>query len=240
MSESTDSPVDPVRPAGAAPDEALSPQGAGKTPGPTAGGRTVLEAIMFTDIEDSVKLEQLLGTRAYAEVLKRHGALFFQALTPVRSGHVEKHTGDGFMVRFGGASDAVVAALRFQWLLSREEWPMELPLRVRIGIHQGEILLPDSEQQMPASIGAPVNLAARLHSLAEGGQVLLTRSVFDDARQFVKTIPELPAGEEVELGWVAHGAYLIKGIDEPVDIFEVGERGRALFRAPAGRAGAQR
>ena len=205
-----------------------------------AGGRTVLEAIMFTDIEDSVKLEQHLGTRAYADVLKRHGDLFFQALSPVRSGHVEKHTGDGFMVRFGGASDAVVAALRFQWLLSREGWPMERPLRVRIGIHQGEILLPDAEQQMPASIGAPVNLAARVHALAEGGQVLLTRSVFDDARQFVKTIPGLPAGEQLELGWVAHGAYLIKGIDEPVEIFEVGERGRALFRAPAGRAGAQR
>ena len=240
MSESTDSPVDPERLAGAARDEALSPQGPAKSPGAMAGGRTVLEAIMFTDIEDSVKLEQLLGTRAYADVLKRHGDLFFQALSPVRSGHIEKHTGDGFMVRFGGASDAVIAALRFQWLLSREPWPMERPMRVRIGIHQGEILLPDAEEQMPASIGAPVNLAARVHSLAEGGQVLLTRSVFDDARQFVKTIPDLPAGEQLELGWVAHGAYLLKGIDEPVEIFEVGERGRALFRAPAGRAGAQR
>ena len=93
------------------------------------------------------------------------------------------------MARFTRPSDAVAAALRFQWLLRREPWGTAQPLRVRIGIHQGEILRFIRRRQMPSAIGAPVNLAARVMSMAEGGQILLTRAVFDDARQFVQDDP---------------------------------------------------
>ena len=200
----------------------------------------VLQAIMFTDIEGSVSLDQTLGTDRYARVLTRHGELFYEALAAVGEGVVEKHTGDGFMARFTRPSDAVGAALRFQWLLRHEDWNMAQPLRVRIGIHQGEILLLASEKTMPGTIGAPVNLAARVMSMAEGGQVLLTHAVFDDARQFVKTIPEVPAPEQAALGWEAHGAYRVKGLEEPVDIFEVGERRHAPFRQPKNGPGVER
>ena len=215
-------------------------------PPPPAGGdaapgaERVLQAIMFTDIEGSVSLDQTLGTARYARVLTRHGELFYQALAAVGEGYVEKHTGDGFMARFTRPSDAVGAALRFQWLLRHEEWEMAQPLRVRIGIHQGEILLLPSEKTMPGTIGAPINLASRVMSMAEGGQVLLTHAVFDDARQFVKTIPEVPAPEQAALGWEAHGAYRVKGIEDPVDIFEVGERGHGPFRQPKNVPGVER
>ena len=133
------------------------------------GAERVVEAIMFTDIEGSVLLEQTLGTERYAGVLTRHGALFFQALEGVPTRTIEKHTGDGFMVRFSRPSDAVAVALRFQWLLGRERWNTERPLRVRVGIHQGEILLLPSARDMPGSVGAPVNLAARVMSMSQGG-----------------------------------------------------------------------
>ncbi len=187
---------------------------------------------MFTDIEGSVRLANQLGIERYAEILKRHGALFREALGAVKTGHLEKHTGDGYMARFGRPSDAVAVALRFQWSIMREPWGADCALRVRIGIHQGEILLISTEHEGPASVGAPQNLAARVMAMAEGGQVLLTRAVFDDARQFIKKIPEIPADAQSELGWEAHGSYLIKGLDDAVEIFEVGERGRASFRQP--------
>ncbi len=202
--------------------------------------RTVLEAILFTDIEGSVRLEQEIGTKAYAEVLRRHGELFYEALSRAVTGNVEKHTGDGFMARFGSPSDAVTVALHFQWLLRRESWGRPRPLRVRIGIHQGEFMLITSQYEMPSAVGAPVNLAARVQSLGQGGQVLLTRGVFDNARQFVRAIPNVPAAEQAELGWQAHGPYLLKGIEGPVEIFEVGERGFAPFEPPPSDASAKR
>ena len=201
-------------------------------PGHAAGAETVLQAIMFTDIEGSVALTRRLGTDHYAQVLTRHGELFHSAMAAAGEGHVEKHTGDGFMARFTRPSEAVGVALRFQWLLRHEKWDLPEPLRVRIGIHQGEILLLHTSDTMPGTIGAPVNLAARVMSMAQGGQVLLTHAVFDDARQFVKAVPEVPADAQAPLGWEAHGRYRVKGLDDPVEIFEVGERAHGPFRQP--------
>ena len=50
--------------------------------------RTVFEAIVFTDIEGSVRLEQKLGTKAYAVVLQRHGELFQEAICPSQTAAV--------------------------------------------------------------------------------------------------------------------------------------------------------
>ena len=201
-------------------------------PGHAAGAETVLQAIMFTDIEGSVALTRRLGTDRYAQVLTRHGELFHSAMSAAGEGHVEKHTGDGFMARFTRPSEAVGVALRFQWLLRHEKWDLPEPLRVRIGIHQGEILLLPTSGTMPGTIGAPVNLASRVMSMAQGGQVLLTHAVFDDARQFVQAVPEVPADAQAPLGWEAHGRYRVKGLDDPVEIFEVGEREHGPFRQP--------
>jgi len=69
---------------------------------------------------------------------------------------------------------------------------------------------------------------------------LLTRGVFNSGRQFIKVIPRVPVEEQAELNWQAHGAYLIKGLAEPVEIFEVGERGLAPFLPPPSGGNAQR
>src|SRR5262249_42406750 len=72
---------------------------------------------------------------------------------------------------------------------------------------------------------------------AEGGQILLTRAVFDSARQTLKG-EELPGLNE--LRWLSHGPYLLKGIEESVDVCEVGEVGRGVLKAPSGSEKAQR
>jgi serine/threonine-protein kinase len=74
-------------------------------------------------------------------------------------------------------------------------------------------------------------------SLAQGGQILLTRLVFDSARQALK-------GEELHglnaLQWLDHGPYVLKGIEEAVEICEVGEVGVGALTAPVGSEKAQR
>jgi serine/threonine protein kinase len=70
---------------------------------------------------------------------------------------------------------------------------------------------------------------ARVMSLAAGGQILLTRAVFDSARQVLKGEDIPPVGP---LTWVNHGPYLLKGVEEPVEVCEVGESAARSFEPP--------
>jgi predicted ATPase/class 3 adenylate cyclase/DNA-binding CsgD family transcriptional regulator len=76
---------------------------------------------------------------------------------------VEQGEGDSFVVAFGRASDAVACALQLQ------RAPLA-PLRLRIGVHTGEIQLRDEGNY----IGPAVNRTARLRDLAHGGQTVLS------------------------------------------------------------------
>ncbi len=195
-------------------------------------GDQVYQTVMFTDIENSVSLTGTLGQKGWAEILARHGQLFREALGETAAAAIE-NTGDGLMARFEGVTEAVAVGLRFQWLLRREKWQMKHPLKVRVGIHRGEMLLvPAPEREMPKAVGVAVSLTARVMGMADGGQVLLTREVFDEARQSLTAVPGVPAKEQGKLGWEAHGAYFLKGVEGAQEVFEVGERGYAPFRRP--------
>ena len=87
-------------------------------------------------------------------------------------------TGDGFLVKFGTASDAVETALRLQCLLRKEVCEGELMV-LRIGLHIGEVS--EMEEQITGdtrAVGMAINLCARIMDLAEDGQIPLTRGVF--------------------------------------------------------------
>src|SRR5439155_6617798 len=137
--------------------------------------------LLFTDLVDSTGLKNRIGTAAYVPLLERHNALFEQSCAGVAGAEVLKHTGDGFIAAFTTASDAVRAALRFQQAMRIEPWPH--PFLTRIGIHIGEVALVKIDGR-PDVVGVAADLAGRLMSLAAGGQILLTRSAFNDARQF--------------------------------------------------------
>jgi len=201
---------------------------------------SVLETIMFTDIEGSVALQQMLGTQRYASLITRHGELFFDALTSAHAGKIEKHTGDGFMARFEDPTRAVEVSLRFLWSLRHEDWGIKRGLRVRIGIHQGEVLTLQHNRTLPEAIGAGVNIAARVMGMAEGSQVLMTKGVFDAARQSLTCISGIPPKSQGPLRWEAHGSYLMKGIDGTIEIFEVGEKAHGSFQRPKSGGDVQR
>src|SRR5262249_52842964 len=130
-------------------------------------------------------------------------------------------TGDGFFACFGSASDAVRAALLFQQLILRDA----KPLRVRIGLHVGEVTHVGEVGGKAKVIGLAADFASRLTHLAGAGQILLTRFPFNEARQFVRShpsIPDAPDFQPPEIRWIAHGEYLFKGSEEAMEVFEVG------------------
>ena len=189
-----------------------------------------MSVIMFTDLVGSVNLKQRLRAIAYGALIERHDALFMDILRSTPGAELRQDTGDGFYALFPTPAAAVEAALRFQRALREEPWPEE-PARVRIGLHAGQIAELSGTEADIKLVGLPIDLAARVMGLALPGQILLTRHVFDDARQYLRRLPG-DAADQPALQWLAHGRYLFKGYDDPLEICEVGEPDIAPLQAP--------
>lgn len=132
---------------------------------------------LFSDIEGSTRLEIELGTGPYRDIRERHRALLRTAFAAHR-GHEQGTEGDSFFVIFPAAPDAVAAAADAQRGLAAEPWPDGLSIRVRMGLHSGEI-----EAVGRDVVGLAINRTARIAAVAHGGQVLIsdaTRSLLGD------------------------------------------------------------
>jgi class 3 adenylate cyclase len=207
-----------------------------------------LMVFLFTDMVDSVGLKQRLGDVDYVQyVLQPHNGMCREALQQFSSGKVRDNPGDGFFVTFESIAQAVQFALLFQYRLETALWDREKP-QIRIGIHLGDATeFQDVGADQTKTAGQAQDLTARLMGLAGGRQILLTRAAFDSAKQYVRTHPaevspwfpgDGSAG--LELRWLAHGNYLMKGKDEPMEVFEVGAVDYSLLRAPGDSDKAQR
>src|SRR5690348_8272543 len=122
---------------------------------------------LFTDLQGSTRLweEHPGGMR---DSLAQHDAILSEALT-THAGHVVKTTGDGVHAVFVNPSDAIDAAIAAQLALQNVAWGATGGLRVRMGIHSGVAELRDGDYY-----GTVVNKAARVMSVAHGGQVVVS------------------------------------------------------------------
>lgn len=158
-------------------------------------------AILFSDIEGSTALNEELGDKAWVRVLERHDAVVRRCVA-ARDGHVIKTQGDGFMVAFGPAADAVACAVDVQRALAgRRRRPLDPDVRVRIGIHRGEAVRRENDL-----FGRNVAYAARVAGLAQGGEILVSEAV-------AAATPDLPVVEsrEAELKGLAgvHAVHVV-------------------------------
>ena len=128
--------------------------------------------LLFTDIEGSTRLLQQLGNR-YAELLRECRRLM-RAAFQQWGGYEVDTQGDAFFVVFESARDALSAAETAQQAIFSASWPDGVSLRVRMGIHTGE---PQPAEE--GYIGLDVHQAARIMSVAHGGQVLLPQTTHD-------------------------------------------------------------
>jgi serine/threonine protein kinase/class 3 adenylate cyclase len=192
--------------------------------------------LVFTDIVRSVDLKQKLGDSAAASLIARHDNIFKALIGSFLGAVTIKDTGDGYLAEFPTTSDAVRFALKFQHAIASEPWG-DVPLRVRIGVHLGEVSELDREERTGLSklSGLAVDLTARVMGLAAPNQILLTRAAFDGARQYIRLHPLDEEGDKdknLALTWMAHGSYLFQGSDEAMEVFEVGPEGIAPLVAP--------
>jgi class 3 adenylate cyclase len=136
----------------------------------TPDGRVV---ILFSDIEDSTALNERIGDRAWVRLLGKHDEMVRKAVEK-HAGHVVKSQGDGFMVAFTEAEQAVRCAIDIQRKL--QDSRRRNNIRVRIGIHMGR-----SVRRGDDLFGRNVAMAARVAAEADGAQILISESVRDAA-----------------------------------------------------------
>jgi tetratricopeptide (TPR) repeat protein len=180
---------------------------------------TRFAVLLFTDIVGSTDLKGRFGVPAYHAALQTHNAHFERLARMFSSVRILQNMGDGYFAEAGSVAEAVRFALLFQEAMRAGPWG-EIVLKTRVGIHAGEVTALASEGG--SGIVAPAaDLAARVMGLAVGGQILLTRFPFDEARHFLRADPSATA-TDVPLQWLAHGPYLLKGCEDPIEIFEVG------------------
>src|SRR5712691_7909955 len=149
-------------------------------------GERKLAAIMFTNIVDYTTMSEKNEALALT-LLEEHR----QILRPVfarHGGREVKTIGDGFLVEFPSALEAVKCALEIQQLLGKrnESVPSERKIALRVAVHLGDVEHRDGDVY-----GDAVNIASRIQSLADPGGICITQQVFDHVRnnEEFRTIP---------------------------------------------------
>ena len=193
-------------------------------------GREQYVTVLFTDTCSFTSVSEQLTPTALMEWLNRGMSISVEAVTS-RDGMVNKFTGDGMLAVFGAplsngasvdAQQAVAAAMAIQSKLDSLNVELQQeglpPLRMRIGIHSGQVLtgsLGSSERLEYAVIGDTVNCASRLESLQkERHQSTVRVLISGDTQQLLAALPEQTQTEP----W---GAIRVKGRLEPLEVIEL-------------------
>ena len=127
----------------------------------------VLATVLVTDIVGSTRHATRVGDRAWSELLVRHHEIVRKELRAARGREIDT-AGDGFLATFDGPARAVGCACRIR------DAVRELGLEIRAGLHTGEIELSGGKPH-----GIAVHTGARIASVAQAGEVLVSSTVKD-------------------------------------------------------------
>src|SRR5215213_278506 len=187
---------------GALPDASHVSSLLGEDQGSAArAGERLRKTFVFTDIVGSTPLVEALGDEAWEELIRWHDQTFRTIFN--RYGGMEvRQTGDGFFVAFDEPAAAIEAAVAVQRSLADQRRDHGFAPQVRIGLHEAEA----STRAMDFS-GRGVHEAARIGSLAAGGQILASlTTVRHAAARFPVSAPRSIA---------------LKGVSQPVEVVTV-------------------
>ena len=194
-------------------------------------------ALLFTDVVDSTSLVERLGDERAAQVWAEHDRRA-RDLMALHHGREIDHT-DGFFLLFDAAADAARYALAYHGAIA------DLELSARVGLHVGALTLRENTAEDIARgakrtevEGLAKPFAARVMALARGGQTLLSAAAHHALGAL--GVPGTPGdaplqgtGTGIEIELESHGHYRLKGVEEPVELFELGVAGRCAFTPPA-------
>ncbi len=167
------------------------------------GSTRQLAAIVFTDLVDSTRLAQSNEPRAL-ELIQAQEDLA-RPLIGAHQGRRVKSTGDGLLLEFPSALEAVEMAVALQRSVrARNATTGATPLELRIGVHLGDV-----HRRGRDILGDAVNIAARVEAEADPGGIALSEAVVEQVRNKVAYPLE------------SLGARTLKGVREPMRLYRV-------------------
>jgi class 3 adenylate cyclase/tetratricopeptide (TPR) repeat protein len=162
-----------------------------------------LVVILFTDLVGSTEMAARLSAERADELRQMHFAALREEIRD-HAGTEVKSLGDGLMVAFGAASDAVACAVTMQQAVQRQNRRVRGGLAMRVGVAVGE-----ATQEGSDYFGSPVIEASRLCTRAEGGQILVT--------ELTRALAGTRGGHRFE----PLGPLKLKGLPEAVSVHQV-------------------
>jgi adenylate cyclase len=162
---------------------------------------TVDGAIVFTDLTGFTEFCALRGDEAAVDLLLNQERVIKGQIG--RRGRIVKSLGDGFMLWFKDACDAVQSSIALQETFDEMSFEDDFPLWVRIGIHFGSPVRHGRDL-----VGHDVNVAARIVDLAAPGEVLVSQACTERMTRHLEGI----YFEEV-------GPVVMKGIPEAITLY---------------------
>ena len=180
----------------------------------------VVVTVLFSDIRGFSTIAERLEARDVAAVVGRHLTAMAEVVIS-HGGTIDKFQGDAVMAVFGApeplddhaarALRCAIAMQRRQAELNAEGWSVvDLPtMGVGIGVNTGSVIagtIGGAGRLEYTVVGDAVNVASRLQSEAEGGEIVAAAS----------TVAAAP-----EIGCESIGPRLVKGREEPVEVFRV-------------------
>src|SRR5579859_7155029 len=161
-------------------------------------------SFLFTDIEGSTRLLEQ-HPQEMGAAMSRHHDLLREAVE-ANGGIVFETLGDGVYASFARARDGIRAAIGGQRAIRAEDWSAVGELRVRMGLHTGDVQVRGEHYFGPALFRC-----ARLMAIGHGGQILLSRATRDLVDE------GLPPGASLR----ALGTHRLKDLAEPTEIYQL-------------------
>jgi adenylate cyclase len=164
-----------------------------------------LAAVLAADVAGYSRLMGADEEGTLARLKASRKALVDPAIASHR-GRIVKTTGDGVLVEFASAVDAIRCAMEIQRNMTAQNdgVPQETRIEFRIGIHVGDIIFDEND-----IFGDGVNIAARLEGIAEPGGICLS----DDAQRQIRS--------KVDVAFDDMGPQALKNIAEPMRAWRV-------------------
>jgi adenylate cyclase len=164
-----------------------------------------LAAILAADVVGYSRLMER-DEAATLAALKARRAEILQPLLSNHHGRIVKLMGDGVLVEFASAVNAVECAVKLQDAMNsaNRDRPDDPQIVLRIGINLGDVMVEGSDLY-----GDGVNIAARLEALADPGGVLVSQAVFSHVRG------------KSRLHFADLGEQSLKNLTEPVRVYKV-------------------
>jgi class 3 adenylate cyclase len=194
----------PAHSAPAAVDSAFQALGsAGVVARPTFDRR--LAAVLIADVAGYSRMMERDETGTHLRLQNLRTCIVEPALAR-RGGRITRSTGDGLLVTFASATEALRCAIEIQREVAHYNANLHADeqIRLRMGLNIGDVLFDEHD-----IAGICVNLAARLEALAKPGEICISRALKDQVQ------------DDLDVQYLDAGSRRVKNLSQPVRVYRV-------------------